>query len=84
LEIGAVFKSPKEIATSCDIVFLMLGYPKDVEEMLLSTETGILKYMKKGSFIVDHTTSTPSLAVKIADEANKLGLYSIDAPVSGG
>lgn len=61
----------------------MLGYPHDVEQMMLG-ESGILKHMKKGSFIIDHTTSTPSLAVKIAEEALKYGVKSIDAPVSGG
>ena len=43
----------------------MVGYPSDVEEMVLNPETGILKHMKKGAYLVDHTTSTPSLAEKI-------------------
>jgi 3-hydroxyisobutyrate dehydrogenase len=46
-------------------VFLMLGYPHDVEKMVLG-ETGILKDMRSGSFLIDHTTSSPSLAQKIA------------------
>ena len=40
--------------------------------------------MKKGGIIVDMTTSKPSLAEKIYDEAKKRGIYSLDAPVSGG
>ena len=40
--------------------------------------------MKKGSYLIDHTTSTPSLAIKIAEEATKYGVNSVDAPVSGG
>ena len=40
--------------------------------------------MKKGSYLIDHTTSTPSLAIKIAEEASKYGVNSVDAPVSGG
>ena len=63
---GCIFKSPKEIAEESDYLFLMLGYPHDVEDMLLNPDTGILKYMKKGSYLIDHTTSTPSLAVLIA------------------
>ena len=62
---GAEFKQPIEIAKECDVVFLMVGYPIDVEEMVLNPETGILKHMKKGAYLVDHTTSTPSLAEKI-------------------
>jgi 3-hydroxyisobutyrate dehydrogenase-like beta-hydroxyacid dehydrogenase len=29
------------------VLFLMLGFPKDVESMVLG-ESGILRYMKKG------------------------------------
>nr|HPJ00195.1 NAD(P)-dependent oxidoreductase [Enterococcus sp.] len=38
----------------------------------------------KGKILVDLTTSTPSLAVKIAQTANENGAESLDAPVSGG
>jgi len=62
----------------------MLGYPKDVEEMVLGKQEGILKHMKKGSYIVDLTTSTPNLAERIAVEAAEYGVHSVDAPVSGG
>ena len=34
--------------------------------------------------LVDHTTSRPSLAVEIFNQAKALGIASIDAPVSGG
>ena len=33
---------------------------------------------------MDHTTSSPSLSVRIHEEASKKGLGAIDAPVSGG
>jgi len=81
---GAVFKSPIEIAKECDVIFLMLGFPKDVEELVLGKQEGILKHMKKGAYLVDHTTSTPSLAERIAVEAAEYGVRSVDAPVSGG
>ena len=66
---GAVFRNPIEIARECDVIFLMLGFPRDVEEMVLGKEGGILRHMKKGAYLVDHTTSTPSLAERIAVEA---------------
>ena len=34
--------------------------------------------------MIDHTTSTPNLAVKVAKEASDKGVFSVDAPVSGG
>lgn len=49
LDLGAHWQEPKEMATQVDILFLMLGFPKDVENMVLG-ETGILKSMKKGYF----------------------------------
>lgn len=60
----------------------MLGYPKDVEEMVLGD--GILQHMKKGSYLIDHTTSSPGLAEKIAAQAKEREVHSVDAPVSGG
>lgn len=51
----------------------MLGYPQDVESMVLG-EKGILNHMKKGSLLVDHTTSSPQLAIKIAESALALGI----------
>lgn len=83
IEMGAKFLEPIEIAKSCDIVFLMLGYPRDVEEMVLG-EKGILKHMKKGKYLIDHTTSSPDLAIQIYSQAKELEINSYDAPVSGG
>jgi len=40
--------------------------------------------MKPGSVLIDHTTSSPDLAIKIAEQAAKTKVHSIDAPVSGG
>ena len=59
---GATFTNPQDIAKNSDIVFLMLGYPHDVESMVFDDKDGILQHMKEGSYLVDHTTSTPSLA----------------------
>ena len=55
---GATFLTPQEVAKNSDILFLMLGYPKDVEQIILGP-SGILSSMKKGSILVDHTTSSP-------------------------
>lgn len=75
--------NPKEVAQNSDVIFTIVGFPNDVEEVYLG-ENGILKGVKKGNIIVDMTTSEPSLAQKIYKEARKLGVASVDAPVSGG
>lgn len=66
---GAKYMSPREIAQSCDYVFLMVGLPSDVQVMVLDSDFGILQHMKEGAYLIDHTTSTPSLAMEIAQVA---------------
>jgi len=84
IDMGAVWCSnPKEVAEKSDIVFTIVGFPHDVEDVYLG-ETGVLKAIKKGAIIVDMTTSEPSLAQRVYEEAKKIGVSSIDAPVSGG
>lgn len=81
---GAKWASaPKEIAQKADVIISMVGYPSDVEEIYLG-ENGLIENGKQGTHLIDMTTSTPSLAVKIAEEAKKRGMESLDAPVSGG
>ena len=75
--------NPMEVAQNSDIIFTIVGFPNDVEEVYLG-EKGILKGVKDGDIIVDMTTSEPSLAQKIYEEAKKRGVSSVDAPVSGG
>lgn len=84
LERGATWAdSPKEVAEQSDVVFSIVGYPEDVREVVLG-ETGAIAGAKAGSVLVDMTTSQPSLAVEIAEQAKAKGIVSIDAPVSGG
>ncbi len=66
-----------------DIIFSIVGYPKDVEETILGDE-GVLSGCSKGNTIVEMTTSEPSLARRISEIALREGVESLDAPVSGG
>lgn len=75
--------SPKEAASGADVIFTIVGYPSDVEAVILGEE-GVLAGAKPKAIIVDMTTSEPSLAVKIAEQAAAKGVFSLDAPVSGG
>ena len=75
--------TPGAAATGADIIITIVGFPKDVEEVYLS-EDGILANAKSGSLIIDMTTSSPTLAKKIAEAAYEKGIGSLDAPVSGG
>ena len=52
--------------------------------MVLCPEVGILKHMKTGSTLIDHTTSSPTIAEDIETQAKARKIHSVDAPVSGG
>jgi 3-hydroxyisobutyrate dehydrogenase len=75
--------SPADVAGNADVVITMVGYPRDVEEVYFSDD-GIIASARDGALLIDMTTSTPSLAVRIADAARSRGLEALDAPVSGG
>ena len=84
IDLGAEWAmTPKEVAENSELVFTMVGYPHDVEEVYFGEE-GIIASNKKGLTMVDLTTSTPTLAQKIDEVTKEHGMYSLDAPVSGG
>lgn len=84
IERGAVWQdTPQAIAQNSDIIFTMVGYPSDVEETYYN-EKGIFSAEVDGKILIDMTTSTPTLAEKIAATATQKGAESLDAPVSGG
>ncbi|MBR0186040.1 MAG: NAD(P)-dependent oxidoreductase, partial [Synergistaceae bacterium] len=72
-----------DCAKDSDVAITMLGVPKDVEEVYF-VSGGLLDSMKEGTYIIDMTTDSPSLAKMIHDEAAKRGLHFLDAPVTGG
>lgn len=83
-EAGAtVVDSPKAVAEKSDVVFAIVGFPKDVREVFLGAQ-GALAGIKAGGVLVDMTTSDPSLAREIYEAAKAKGVHSVDAPVSGG
>ena len=75
--------TPRELAQNSDVIFSIVGFPKDVREVMLGAD-GALSGAAPGSILVDMTTSEPSLAVEIHEAAKAKGVHSVDAPVSGG
>lgn len=73
----------QHLAQNSDVVITMVGFPQDVEDVYLS-EDGLLNNMKEGTYVIDMTTSSPDLAMKIYETAKKKGIHALDAPVSGG
>ena len=84
LEEGATWAdTPTEVANLADVVPTIVGYPKDVEEVYFGDQ-GIFKSTKEHLVVADLTTSTPTLAKRIAEEAVARSWEALDAPVSGG
>jgi len=84
LDAGAVWAdSPARLAEICDVIFTIVGFPSDVEEIYFG-EKGLLSALRPGTVLVDMTTSSPELAARIAEAAGAKGGHALDAPVSGG
>jgi 3-hydroxyisobutyrate dehydrogenase len=61
----------------------MVGFPADVQEVVLG-ESGIVHAIAENTVYIDFTTSTPTLAQRIAKTMASKNVLSLDAPVSGG
>jgi 3-hydroxyisobutyrate dehydrogenase len=75
--------TPGKVAQRSEAVFSIVGYPKDVETVILGPD-GVLAGAAPGTTIVDMTTSSPQLAARIFEQAKAKGVAALDAPVSGG
>ncbi|KRM71797.1 NAD(P)-dependent oxidoreductase [Lacticaseibacillus brantae] len=84
IDAGAVWaNSPEAVAAVSEVTFSMVGFPQDVEETYLG-DHGIFKGAAAGSTVVDMTTSTPTLAERLAHIGDEHEIHVLDAPVSGG
>ena len=76
-------ETPAAAAEGADVVFTMVGYPTDVEDVYLASD-GILRSAKKGAYLIDLTTSSPQLARDIHDASEVADVHAFDCPVTGG
>lgn len=84
VESGAIWlDSPREVAEQADVVITIVGYPKDIEEVYYG-EQGLFNGAHSDSIFIDMTTSTPSLAIELAEKGKERGIGILDAPVTGG
>lgn len=75
--------SAAEIATGCPVIFLSLPSAAVVEDVVLGSG-GLADLMRRGSLLVDLSTSLPSVSRRIAERLAAKGVEFADAPVSGG
>jgi len=84
IEEGATFhKSIGDCAQNCDVVITMVGFPADVEEVYFAPGN-ILDSAQAGAYLIDMTTTSPTLAERLYTEGSAKGFHMMDAPVTGG
>lgn len=75
--------NPQDVARQSEVVFTMVGFPRDVEAVILGSD-GLLATMPQGAILVDMTTSSPDVACSLFQAAQNRSIEALDAPVSGG
>ena len=80
---GAIFHpSPKELASSVDIVMTSLTDQNAIDSVTFG-EDGFLNSMRKGGLWIDLSTIDPTASVRHAEAAKKAGVDRLDTPVVG-
>ncbi len=80
---GAVAATPAQAASRADFIFICVGNDDDLRAVVKG-EGGIFDAARPGAILVDHTTTSATVARELAAEAQTRGLHFLDAPVSGG
>ena len=80
---GVICNTPAELAKLSDVIMICIGNDNDVRDVISGID-GVINYLKKGSIIVDHTTTSSELSMEMNELLNSKDIFYIDAPVSGG
>jgi len=73
----------EDLARRSAVVITMLPGPPEIAAVVAGDD-GLLDSMGQGTLLVDMSTSSPVLARKLAREAARKRIGTLDAPVSGG
>ncbi len=77
---GLVASGPAEAAAGRDLIALCVGADADVRGVMAQ----VLPALAVGAIVVDHTTTSATMARELAGQATAHGVAFLDAPVSGG
>lgn len=75
--------SGKEVASQVEVVITMVPNSPHVRTAVFGSE-GIAEGARAGLVLIDMSSIDPTESRRIAEEAEKLGIEMLDAPVSGG
>ncbi len=70
----------------CGIVITMLPDAAAVRQVVLgaSGRSGLARSLARGSVVIDMSSSAPAATLALGEALQTLGIYLVDAPVSGG
>jgi 3-hydroxyisobutyrate dehydrogenase len=77
---GKAFDTVADAVAGCEVVALCVGNDADVRQVIDEA----FPAMQADAIVIDHTTTSARIAREAAEQARGLGLWFIDAPVSGG
>lgn len=80
---GEVAASPAAAVREADFAILCVGGDDDVRQVVTGPE-GVLAGARAGLLVVDHTTTSATLAEEMAERCAEREVAYVDAPVSGG
>ncbi len=80
---GSWAATPAEAARGAQYVMVCVGNDEDVRSVVYGAD-GVLASLPSGALLIDHTTTSASLAEELATRCSQSGVAFLDAPVSGG
>ncbi|HRA68915.1 MAG TPA: NAD(P)-dependent oxidoreductase, partial [Caldilinea sp.] len=75
--------SPADVAERSDIVVICVSDTADVQEVVLG-EHGVIHGARSGALVIDCSTISPQATRDMALALSEVGIFMLDAPVSGG
>ena len=80
---GTLCESLSELAESAEVIILCVGNDDDVKN-IINGDNGIINYLKPGTILIDHTTTSAELPIELNESLHLKKVSFLDAPVSGG
>ena len=73
--------TPAALAASCDVIFICVTGSPQVEQVV-DGPAGLLRDARRGSLIVDCSTSEPDSTTRLRERCAALGVTFVDAPLA--
>ena len=80
---GTLCSSLSEVASQSDVIMICVGKDEDVRDVICGND-GLLESLNPGTIIIDHTTTSATLANEMNQVLQEKECYFLDAPISGG